>query len=51
MNKHWTILNEINTQEVTLKVRASLLSGCLQMIMTQRAQSKARTTHTVTHTG
>lgn len=29
---------------VTLKVRASLLSGCLQMMMTQTAQSRVKMT-------
>lgn len=33
---------------VTLKVRASLLSGCLQMMMTQTPQSRAKMTQGTT---
>lgn len=35
----------------TLKVSTSLLSGCLQMMMTQKKHSNVRTAHTATHTG
>lgn len=36
---------------VTLKVRASLLSGCLQMMMTQTAQSRHKMTQGTTMPG
>lgn len=37
--------------EDTLKVRASLLCGCLQMTSKQKADSRARMPHTLSHAG